>query len=94
MAADRPSASRRHLAQLLEQRVSPRQVLRTGLPLFGLRIDEHPAAEDLELIERDRAAVARTPIGTFALSFTDSVDRARRLAATLPAPASAPARPR
>ena len=93
MAADRPSASRRRLAQLLEQQVSPRQVLRTGLPLFGLRIDEHPAAEDLELIERDRAAVARTPIGTFALSFTDSVDRARRLAATLPAPASAPARP-
>jgi hypothetical protein len=91
MVADRTSASRRRVARLLEQRVSPRRVLRTGLPLFGLRIDEHPAAEDLELIERDRAAVARTPIGTFALSFTDSVDRARRLAATLPAPTSAPA---
>jgi hypothetical protein len=76
------------MARLLERRVSAQRVLRTGLPLFGLRIDEHPAAEDLELIERDGAAVARTPIGTFALSFTDSVDRARRLAATLPAPAS------
>jgi hypothetical protein len=87
MAADRPSG-RGRMARLLERRVSAQRVLRTGLPLFGLRIDEHPAAEDLELIERDRAAVARTPIGTFALSFTDSVDRARRLAATLPAPAS------
>lgn len=90
MAADRQSASRRRMAQLLERRVSAGRVLRTGLPLFGLQIDGNPAAQDLELIERDRAAVARTPIGTFALSFTDSVDRARRLAATLPAPASAP----
>jgi len=90
MATDRLNASRGRMARLLEQRVSAQRVLRTGLPLFGLRIDEHPAAEDLELIERDRTAVARTPIGTFALSFTDSVDRARRLAATLPAPASAP----
>jgi hypothetical protein len=90
MAADRPSG-RGRMARLLERRVSARRVLRTGLPLFGLRIDERPVAEDLELIERDRAALARTPIGTFALSFTDSVDRARRLAATLPAPSSAPA---
>jgi hypothetical protein len=90
MAADLPSG-RGRMARLLERRVSAQRVLRTGLPLFGLQIDEHPAAEDLELIERDRAAVARTPVGTFALSFTDSVDRARRLAATLPAPASPPA---
>jgi len=86
MVTDRPSAHRRRVARLLERRVSPRRVLRAGLPLFGLRIDDHPAADDLELIERDRAAVARTPIGTFALSFTDSIERARRLAATLPAP--------
>lgn len=86
MAADLPSANRQRVARLLERQVSPTRVLRTGLPLFGLRIDEHPAAEDLELVERDRAAVARTPVGTFALSFTDSIEPARRLAATLPRP--------
>ena len=91
MVADRRSMSHRRVARLIERRVSPQRVLRTGLPLFGLLVDEHPAASDLELIERGRAAVARTPIGTFALSYTDSVDQARRLAAALPTPAPAPA---
>jgi hypothetical protein len=90
MVADRRSTSRRHVARLLDRRVAPLRVLRTGLPLYGLLVDGRPAAQDLELIERDGAAVARTPIGTFALSFTDSVDRAGRLAAALVAPVPAP----
>lgn len=85
MAAERRSAGRDRVARLLDRRASPRRVLAAGLPLFGLRVDPEPAAEDLEVLERDRAAVARTPIGTFALSFTDSAERARRLAAALPA---------
>lgn len=89
MAGERPSPPRDRVARLLDRWVPSRRVLATGLPLFGLRVATEPAADDLELIERDRAMVARTPLGTFALSFTDSVERARRLAATLePAPRS------
>jgi Uncharacterised nucleotidyltransferase len=77
MAAERRSSLQARAGRLLERAVSPSAVLAAGLPLFGIQVDPRPSAPDLELDERGTLATARTPVGTFALTFTDSVDRGR-----------------
>jgi hypothetical protein len=83
VASERRLPLRDRAGRLLERAVRPGAVLEAGLPLFGLQLDARPSAPDLELDERGTVATARTPVGTFALTFTDSVDRARLVRAGL-----------
>jgi hypothetical protein len=54
-------------AQTLHERVGARRLLRAGVPLFGVPVDEE-RADRLLLIDRGHRLLARTPVGTFLLT--------------------------
>lgn len=64
--ADRGRAADR-FARVLHERFGARRLLRAGVPLFGVPVDDE-RADRLRLVDRGHRLIARTPVGTFLLT--------------------------
>ncbi|TMQ69208.1 MAG: nucleotidyltransferase family protein [Candidatus Eisenbacteria bacterium] len=69
-----PSDREAALAWWIHTRVSVRSVLEANHPIYGYRLDEDAAADDLELENRNGRLLARTPIGTYLMTYSGAVD--------------------